>query len=418
MCSAKTTCLGVALAMAAAIGPGVGQAADGGRLDRDPPAVLQAMIGVGVTVASVTERARTIFKRSDADGDGSLTAADGRLADSVAQTTMRAASVMNLFQFDLDGDGIVTEAEIRTILAFERRISGPRAPLAGGSSETLDARVRAFMVADADHDGRITLQEAQTAARNAIEATKSVAGTEAIIVELLDYAGNRNVGLSEQAFVDLVLERFKEIDADADGTLTREEINASTLRRQEIRRAAMAARRQAEEEATRRRAVPPEVQACELPKPSPEAAVVLLSAYESQSLSTTAIGTREVAVGTATVSVEQGEGPVWVLLLTHKPVIWRFTGAVGRIERAILLSSVDLANAGPESLAGATGLAREKITFGPPCLKPFTDARSIDSSRVLASVRKQTERDPVVAATYALSAVKVRVSVMSGQRFR
>ncbi len=393
---------GALVAGLASVMAGAAAAAGVDRFDRDPPKHLESFLVAGATLAAATDRARIIFNRSDTDGDGVLTIADGRLTDAVVRTKVQADGFKDVLQFDLDRDGVVTEAEIRTILAFEKRVAGQRVPLTGSNPAAFDERVRSLMAADGDHDGRITLQEVHTAARNAIEATKSIAGTETIFAELLDYAG-APTGLSEQAFIDLVAERMKEIDTDGDGKLSHDEVVASTQRRKERQRVAAAALRQKEQELAARDAAAEAARTCDLPKPTPDAEVLLLSAYESQALSSTAIGTREVAVGHGIVDVAPGAGPIWLTLLTHKPVIWRFTGAVDRIERAIVSSSATAGEKDDATLAGAIGLPADRITFLPRCLQAFTDAHSVDGAKTIAAVRRQADRDPKVAAAYAVS---------------
>ena len=76
--------------------------------------------------------------------------------------------------------------------------------------------------------------------------------------------------------------------------------------------------------------------ACAMPKPSDGATVVLLSAYEADSLSTTTIGSQEVAVGTGTITVQPGSAPIYLVVASFRPTIWRFSGAVERIERLVL----------------------------------------------------------------------------------
>lgn len=388
---------GLALAVA-----GSASAADVDRFERDPPHHLQSFLVAGATVAGAVERARTLFKRSDANGDGTLTIADGRMADDVVRTNVQSGAVRDALQFDLDRDGVVTEPEVRAVLAFERRVSGERGSPASANPAAFDERVRALMVADGDHDGRLTLQEIHTAARNAVEATKSIAGMETTFIELLDYAGMPS-GLSEQAFVDLVVERLTENDTNGDGRLSREEVVASTERRKERLRVAEAVRIQKEQERAERNAEAEAARACEYPKPTPDAEVLLLSAHESQTLSSVAIGSREVEVRHGGVDVEPGEGRIWLMLLTRTPVIWRFTGAVERIERVVLSSAIESGKADEPTLAGVIGLPNDRVTFLPRCLTHFTDAHSVGAAKTIAVVRRQTDRDPKVAAGYTVS---------------
>ena len=386
--------------------PGVLGAAEISRLDRDPPRIFRGLFGADLTVTTVIERARMLFARSDADGTGQLNAADGRFADQVAKAIVRAGAQMNIFQYDLDGDGVVTEAELRSILAFERRIKGPRAALVGTTDEDFENRIRTLMAFDLDHDGRATFSEILSAARKAVDGTGQVGGLEAVMIELVEYAGTSE-GISEKTFVELVEERAREIDADGDGRLTNAEIDASTLRRAERIKAIDAERRRVADEEQRRRTAAREVPACQWQRPSPEAAFLLVSVSESQALSSATLETQSLEVDAATVVVEPGTTPVSLVLLSEKPIIWRFTGAVERIERAVVISAVVFDAQATDTIAGVSGLPADRVTFAPRCVHAFTVAPSIEASKVVGNIRAGTDREPVVVATHTMTTVKV-----------
>ncbi len=397
---------GALTVVSALLVPGVVGAAEVSRLDRDPPRIFRGLFGADSTVTAVIERARALFSRSDVDGNGQVNAADGRFADQVSKAIVRAGAQMNVFQYDLDGDGVVTEAELRSILAYERRVKGPRAALVGTTDETFEDRIRTLMAIDLDHDGRVTFSEILSAARKAVDGTGQVGGMEAVMIELLEYAGTSE-GVSEKTFVELVEERAREIDADGDGRLTKAEIDASTLRRAERIKAINAERRRTADEEQRRRAAAREVPACQWPRPSPEAAFLLVSVSESQALSSATIESQSREVEAATVVVEPGTPPVSLVLLSGKPIIWRFTGAVERIERAVVISAHVSDAQATDTIAGVSGLPADRVMFAPRCVQAFTVAPSIEASKVAGNIRAATDREPLVVATHTMTAVRV-----------
>src|SRR5262249_52455179 len=111
--------------------------------------------------------------------------------------------------------------------------------------------------------------------------------------------------------------------------------------------------------------VPKDPAACAMPPASAAAEVILLGAYEPEAISTTTIGSQDVTVRTAAITIEPGREPLYLVVSVFNPTIWRVSGAVERIERLVLTSNVvgpGLAGAG-RPLVGATGVAAEKITF-------------------------------------------------------
>jgi hypothetical protein len=151
---------------------------------------------------------------------------------------------------------------------------------------------------------------------------------------------------------------------------------------------------------------------CSLPKPSSAAKVLLLSAYEGDALSTTAIGSQDIAVRTASIDVEAGDEPLYVVALSYRPMIWRLTGAVGRVELVVLAAQATEANGSrPDArpIVGANGVAAGKVVFlpKPTCLGDFSEVPSAEAARTIATVRKETGKDPIIAADYAISGISV-----------
>lgn len=147
---------------------------------------------------------------------------------------------------------------------------------------------------------------------------------------------------------------------------------------------------------------------CSLPKPAAAARTVLLSAYQGDALSTTGIGTQDVSVRTASIDVEAGSEPLYVVALSYRPMIWRLVGAVERVERIVLASqSTEPNGSRPDGrpIVGASGIPADKVTFlpRPTCLEDFSEMRSKEATRTIGIVRKATGNEPVVVADYAVS---------------
>src|SRR5262245_35333830 len=126
---------------------------------------------------------------------------------------------------------------------------------------------------------------------------------------------------------------------------------------------------------------PPDPLACAMPTPSDSAAVVLVGTNEADALSTTTIGSQDVSVGTASLVIEPGREPIYLVVASGHPIIWRVSGAIERLERLVLTSSrngPDTVSLDQPPVVGATGVPARKITFlkRVDCLRDFSDARS------------------------------------------
>src|SRR5204862_4075429 len=88
---------------------------------------------------------------------------------------------------------------------------------------------------------------------------------------------------------------FRKIDADNDGKISQQEL--AEFRRRETEAAARVG--------------------CEMPKPSNQASVILLGAYQTEALSSVWIGTQDAVVHAGRVVVEPGDDPLYVVIPTY-----------------------------------------------------------------------------------------------------
>jgi Ca2+-binding EF-hand superfamily protein len=363
---------------------------------------LGGMINSGMRLTTYLDEARRIFRLADVNADGIVSAEDLATLSVESATSLRTAIVAELLLYDSDGDGVVTRAEV---VAFEMRAAnrGGTAPSEEAAKKSLEAAVARRMQADLDGDGRVDFAEMLAAARPRPVPANPLERTPRMVLAM-DRDGDGTTTLDE--FVAGATEIFRTVDSDGDETVTKEERDGYRVRTRQAKQVAAAAVRAPNAAAVRRQQEEEEKQArerlaCAMPKASDRATVVLLSAYEADALSTTTIGSQDVAVGTGAINVQSGAEPIYVVIASLRPTIWRFDGAVERIERVVLAGTAHI---------GATGVAAERVTFlgRPGCIKYFTDVPSTQSATAAGVVRREIGREPsVVAGQYEVSGFSV-----------
>jgi hypothetical protein len=364
------------------------------------PPVLTQLVQPGSSFGGLRDRVLAIIRALDADGDGRLDEADIKLHEAVAFASARVGIVGYVMSADLDGDGVVTEAEFRARARYRVRDGHPQ--LREHTERRLAADIARFAAADIDRDGRVTWAEASaSAASNPARVTPNTQQLR----ELLSSIGRENSFLTPDGVFAMVDGLVRLADTDGNGTISQEE-SVVFHRQVDQRRRQEYAVREAQRVVEAR-------SVCGLPEPSAPAQLLLLSAQESDAISTATIGFQDSETGAGTIEVEPGDEPLYLVVTTFRPVIWRFTGAVGRVERAVFASTVTAPNrVEPHAvpLAGVVGLPAEKVVFvaRPNCLRYFSDMPSAQAAMTMATVRRETGKEQVVvAARYAVSDIQI-----------
>ncbi len=288
--------------------------------------IFVSKINPGATLNRFVEALRQEFRQLDADLDGDLTAADADLHEAISRAQMRAVAVMTIARADLDGDGFVTMNELRRVLRYDGRMNQAQPP--ASALEAIELQVRRLMAADADGDGRISLAEAfanknwagTLPSGNALIAAQLVNPMGGQIRQLVaaDPDGGGKVDFAK--FEALGTAIFRRVDTDGNGTISQDEINDYRKRETD------AARGQGEAAARA---------ACTMPKASDAATLVVLSAQRSEAISTVGLGSQDVKIGTTEIKVEGGPAPLYVVVVSVSPTIWRVTGDTARIEQLV-----------------------------------------------------------------------------------
>jgi len=356
--------------------------------------LFQHMPG-GTTLERYLQVFRQDFRRLDADGNGTLDAADIDLHDQMTKASALMPIAMRMFMADLNGDGVVTEDELRRRLQYDQRLTNsPSATIAAN----VEQEVRKFMAADADHDGRITWDEAIAWLRQQANPAATY-GMGVTVKQVLTLAPPGKSSLTLAELEDAATAFFRKVDTDSNGTISLDELETERTRVN-----------QTNLDVTRQRATEAARVNCDIPKASDAAKVVLLSAYETESLSTVALGSQNEVTGVGNVVAEPGTGPLYLVIATNQATIWRFYGATERIERVVVMStqpwSGKLAKNAPPR-AGVVGVPAERVSFphAGNCLSYFTTAPSTQSAQAAGTVKAVVGKSPeVVVAKYSVIA--------------
>lgn len=394
--------------------------------------LLLSRLQTGQTPERYFDALRAEFFQLDADSDGKITQKDIDLHGLMETIQARTLGVTMVLRYDLDGDGFVTEEEIRRTMRYELRAQRAHAavtPAGNGMSplealgKQVDLNVQRIMALDTDKDGKVSIAEAGKFSLVGDGAQRSMMqnGLSARTRQALTLDSTSKGELSQLDFQAAGEALFRKIDADNDGKISQQELadyrsqpgppNAGNMY---ITLSPALARLNAEAEVARKNeeAAQAARAACEMPAASENAKVVLLSGYETDALSSATLGSQDSVVHAGRVNVEAGAEPLYVVISTYSPTIWQFVGAIERIERLVLTSSRSGPNSGDPkqpALAGATGIAAERVSFvRSNCIGDFSDAPTGSSLQAVAKLRSRIGRAPdVVVAKYSVGAYSV-----------
>jgi Ca2+-binding EF-hand superfamily protein len=171
---------------------------------------------------------RPLFVGADADGDEQLTQRDVDLHGLMEEGQAKGQSLM-LMRWDLDGDGFITEDEIRRGARYEFRSMLNAQPVKSAkdqelsdqnASKMIEAKVQQILALDSDKDGKISFSE----------ATKSIdrrrlGGFSGRIRQFLETNAVSRETVSWAEFEAVGKALFRQIDVDGDGVISQQEFS-------------------------------------------------------------------------------------------------------------------------------------------------------------------------------------------------
>ncbi len=365
--------------------------------DLPNPYLLQYLAG-GSTLDRYLQAVRTQVVRLDADGNGMLDAADIEAHNAVNAAQFRTMFANRIMMADLNDDKVVTEDELRRKFLYDHRQTSAALPRAANINSNAEQDISKYMAADLNHDGRITWDEAVELAKKQPDYARTTTfGLGASLSKLLALAPPGKNAITMAEIEEAATALFRQVDTDKNGTISLDELDVARRRQNQASAAS---------------AMMPRV-ICDVPKASEAAKVVLLGAYQTESLSSVTLGSQDEVVGLGNVIVEPGKDPLYIAVATYEPTIWRFYGATERIERVVVMSSggrADKATGRRVPLAGVVGLPAERVSFPQAvgCLGYFTATPTTQSAVASGAIKAAAGRAPdVLAGKYAVTAFNV-----------
>jgi EF hand len=267
------------------------------------PANLLAEIRDGDRARFLNRTAQTLFQLAP---DGVLTREGIDLSMQVQAAAERARHLQELLVRDLDGDFQVSRKE------FERQF-----PLLDASTKARMAV--AFAEHDSDQNGILTLPEMKDSFEPRDETRW---GAQAEVLMAFDLNQDGKVDLAELSQVVAAVK--------PDGRSGTEEIPLDPT------------------------------PVCALPPVPAGDEVVLVSGYSAAALSTVALLGQDVTSYSARLTVEEGDTPLYVVVASFDPIVWRFEGATKRI-RTLVVQASRSTSGGPGT--AVAGLEKDKIHF-------------------------------------------------------
>lgn len=328
-----------ALSGALALICGAANAQQASMADSIPPYFLER-IGLGGGEQPLYQERFLVIAMADfrklSGDDQVLDRSDIDAMEAVQSAYYRSMIVQTIMSNDVNGDGSVTEGEIRQsfVVSSERQIPG-----------NLDGLVKGYLVADANGDKTITMDEATAFAKDHPADARPGSGNPVAKMEtLLTFAPAGSDRLTAADLDAAARAAFATADQNANGQLDDAELAPV---RQEARKL------------FRSRPMMP-LAGCKFPKISPDARLVFVAGYESETISNLTVAGQDEATGTQEIAVSPGKGPVYIVASSFNPMIWRLTGAVDRVETFV---STSKRNADGKIASGVTGIAAAKANF-------------------------------------------------------
>jgi Ca2+-binding EF-hand superfamily protein len=353
----------------------------------DLPMIALQQLRPGIPIEKIVATALMPIRELDLDGNG-LDAADFDTARTMVMAQGRATEVGRILLSDIDGDGAVTEAEIRQTLNYQYSRTDPDGT-SGKTQDWVQRKLEEEMARDTDGDKVITLKEmlAPLAGRRTIWPYEEKR-------ELLKLDQNGDGRLTVEELEAVVRLAFRQVDADGDGVLSRQEFSAN-------------------QQAIAAAGVEMNAPTCPLPPPSAADRVTILGMTEGDAQPTVTVNGQDNLTTLVRIGVEPGKEPIYLVLTSQNGVVWAFEGAVERLSRVAVVPGRYFGTEAKKGWANAAvqGVAKDRVTFLPldSCVHgSYYDPKSRNGQLMARAVARALGRAPSgTVGVYAAQAIAI-----------
>ena len=173
----------------------------------------------GSTLERYFARLRIDFTQLDADLDGKITQRDVDLHALMETVLRRNFALQSVMGYDLDGDGAVTEDEIRRAMRYYLRSS------LNESEKKIDDTVRSIMALDTDQDGKVSISEAGKFTSPEMQRNLGSPGEAGRARQALTLKSSTKGEITLQDYEATGEALFRKVDTDHDGKISPQELD-------------------------------------------------------------------------------------------------------------------------------------------------------------------------------------------------
>lgn len=297
---------------------------------------------------------------------------------AIVQTSVkeRFSLIKKVLLHDLNGDGTTTRKEVEGYFNYTRgqKNSGSPNVTQNRAKRIRDKYVNRIMALDPNQDGVIRsseyIQIKTTSDYNSFYDLGQRAHKIATV--LLKYAPNEDGRLTQLEAIHLFSKAFK-------GYQSKKKITALNRLKTKFKTFSSKAPRQS---------------LCEVKKPSPDAKLVVYGSYQGAIIPTVTVAGQDKTTNLSHVYIEPGREKLFLFMSSYVPIIWKFTGAVERIEH-IVLSGPSFGQGKKLVAAGSMGLESSKVSFvNKRCFKYFYKTGGQKGAFVKSKVKSLFDKKP------------------------
>lgn len=276
----------------------------------------------------------------------------------------RGAALQEMAIIDRDGDTRINGEEAAS--SFEGQW------LQTDAAERRREHVAQLMKRDSNGDGFVTIDEIMAAAAESESQRQGRAQkAQPSLTELLAFA-EPGQPLTPRRLYDAAKARFAEADTDGSGVISPAEATAHMNKSW----------------------------ACPLPPLAADARLILYGAYQGAAIPSVTVVGQDKAMTAATIRIEPGKEPLYIMLMSHNSFIWRIEGETSRVASLVVAET-------SAQHHGIVGLPSERVIFLGEACKAFSGyfqkASDPQRSVAISALQKQLGRAPDnVGADYSI----------------